>query len=618
MTLYQIIDTLKKIALTQPNIRTATDGDVFDAMNSNPSIKYGVFHVTQTTHTEDEQFDNFGLNLFVIDRLEDDDSNRVSVQSTAKQLLSNIIGTFCETFDAEHNNITYQIFTQRFKDLTAGVWATVTFQVLKDYSCAEAYGDGVWRPEISIINNQDISITKNGIYEPSEGFTGFGRVEVSLPYPVILKSGSIALKAGDVGTYKPEAPYDAVTEVEYEVAPNQDKSIYVKDNGIYTVTHDDEYSGLQEVTVEVAIPLQTNSIEINDNGTYTVFPDNDHLAMTEVEVNVNLPIEGIKDVTYTSSGMYQIRPEAGVALEGVNVNVMAGKVNPLEVGMSFGMSVFESLPDVFYFPEVINLTVTVSANTFMYNMFYQCRNLNNISFMNDVNTINVTLTRSKCTFFYATFDYCSNLKDITPLGNIQYNIIDNRTGYYKTQPFTFSFDYMLNDTIVEDLSPLNRFFDCIDASGIDYNFELGTHCFASKALKRFELDCDFSRCTSYYTMLADNTPIEYICELDATNVTGGYQPLNVIQSTSKMITTLTYFGGFRNQKLSIDNTYFLTKCPNLTRESCLAIVNNLYDFVGHGETPASGQGKLKVHANFLTALGDDVNIATSRGWVITT
>lgn len=287
MTLFQIIESLKKIALTQPNIRTAMDGDVFDAMNANPSVKYGVFHVTQTTHTEDEQFDNYGFNLFVIDRLEVDDTNRVSAQSTAKQILSNIIATFCETFDAEHEVITYQPFTQRFKDNTCGVWASVTMQVVKDYSCAEIFGDGAWRPEIVVINNQDITITSNGVYEPSEGYTGFGKVEVALDIPNVKESDTLYLMAGDNGVYKPESPYNAVGEVIYHVEPNQNKTIDVVENGEYVVMPDEGFGGLGavEVNVSLDIPVVEDKVRllIKPGESGTLYPGEGYDAMKEVE-----------------------------------------------------------------------------------------------------------------------------------------------------------------------------------------------------------------------------------------------------------------------------------------------------------------------------------------------
>lgn len=602
MTLYEIIDTLKKIALTQPNIRTATDGDVFDAMNSNPSIKYGVFHVTQTTHTEDEQFDNFGLNLFVIDRLEDDDSNRVSVQSTAKQQLSNIIGTFCETFDAEHNNITYQIFTQRFKDLTAGVWATVTFQVLKDYSCAEAYGDGVWRPEISIINNQDINITKNGIYEPSEGFTGFGKVDVYVPVPMIQESVSLRLTAGDAGVYRPEESYDGVAEVIYEVQPNQSKVLEVTENGDYTVLPDAGYGGMGIVEVTVNVPDVNGSY---DEGYGDGYQEGKSQGVADY-------IDGLPTLDITENGVYD-QPN-----KGVNVNVPPAKINPLDYDVHFSFSTFTTLPDIFYLPEHIVHIPKYTTEYCLEGLFKDCELLDDIGFMEHVTDVTAHITSgTDLEIFYQLFDGCDVLKDITPLSNIRLNIVDDRT-YNKGTTINIKFDYMFSGTAVEDFTPLTHLFDKLDEDDFNYTFGVGTYAFASTAIKRFELDWDWSKCTNYNSMLAyTNKSLEYICELDATNVTGGFNPLNVLSLYSEY-PSLTYFGGFKNQKLSIDNRNFLTRCPNLTRESCLAIVNNLYDFTGNGETPTSSQGKLKVHANFLTALGDDINIAISKGWTITT
>ena len=67
----------------------------------------------------------------------------------------------------------------------------------------------------------------------------------------------------------------------------------------------------------------------------------------------------------------------------------------------------------------------------------------------------------------------------------------------------------------------------------------------------------------------------------------------------------------------MDGTYSFDKTPNLTYESCINILNGLYDFTGNGETPASNQGKLKVHSNFLTTVGDEISIGTNKGWTIT-
>ena len=83
------------------------------------------------------------------------------------------------------------------------------------------------------------------------------------------------------------------------------------------------------------------------------------------------------------------------------------------------------------------------------------------------------------------------------------------------------------------------------------------------------------------------------------------------------MTNLTDFGGFLNLKSSLTNDKNLQRLPNLTYESCINVLNGLYDFTGNGETPGSDQGKLKVHQNFLDKVGEEISIGTSRGWTIT-
>ena len=80
---------------------------------------------------------------------------------------------------------------------------------------------------------------------------------------------------------------------------------------------------------------------------------------------------------------------------------------------------------------------------------------------------------------------------------------------------------------------------------------------------------------------------------------------------------ITDFGGFLNLKSSLTNDKNLKKLPNLTYESCINVLNGLYDFAGNGETPNSGQGQLKVHQNFLDKVGDEISIGTAKGWQIT-
>lgn len=140
MTLYQVVKGLEEIALEHPNIRTADDGSVYDIMNANPSVKYGAFVVTQTTHRQNEQFDYYGLVIFFIDRLVDNlDGNRLQIQSIGKQVLGNIINTFCNENDVDVPSVTFTPFTQRFADECAGMYANLELEIIKDNICDEEF-----------------------------------------------------------------------------------------------------------------------------------------------------------------------------------------------------------------------------------------------------------------------------------------------------------------------------------------------------------------------------------------------------------------------------------------------------------------------------------------------
>lgn len=79
---------------------------------------------------------------------------------------------------------------------------------------------------------------------------------------------------------------------------------------------------------------------------------------------------------------------------------------------------------------------------------------------------------------------------------------------------------------------------------------------------------------------------------------------------------LTECGGWKNLKINWTDNYGLSRCTNLSYQSCINILNGLYDFTGNGETPNSNQGQLKVHQNFLDLVGDEISIAVSKGWNI--
>lgn len=128
--LIQIVTKLKEIAESVPSINTVSDENIYDLMNGNRQIKYGCFVISQGTH---RMLDNqmwFSFNLFYIDRLVDNlETNRLQVQSTAIDVLKNIINQFLEETNFDRTEVAFEVFTERFQDLCAGAYANLSIVV---------------------------------------------------------------------------------------------------------------------------------------------------------------------------------------------------------------------------------------------------------------------------------------------------------------------------------------------------------------------------------------------------------------------------------------------------------------------------------------------------------
>ena len=275
MTLFDIIRNLQAIAAQEPSVRSVSDGDIYDCLNAAVDIKYGVFHITQDTHTTNGDLDVWGLNLFYIDRLLDNGENRLSIQSAGITILENVLRNFADTFGAEYmNNIVYTPFTQRFKDNCAGVFCKISVSTVMDNLCAEG-------GKIVLVKNQDksIDITSNGRYNvtPDYGYSGLGSVDINV----------------DVQGGEPIEPIEPVL---------QEKSIDITENGSYSVSPDAGVDGLNRVDITVNVPpvpitpnLQSKTIDITENGSYGVNPDIDagFVGLAGVGINVNVPIPSV-------------------------------------------------------------------------------------------------------------------------------------------------------------------------------------------------------------------------------------------------------------------------------------------------------------------------------------
>lgn len=219
-----------------------------------------------------------------------------------------------------------------------------------------------------------------------------------------------------------------------------------------------------------------------------------------------------------------------------------------------------NMAKAFYYQERKSMKNLNTENTlYMESMFSNCSNLLTIPLINTSNVVN----------FRYMFYYCSNLLTIP-----------------------------LIDT----------------SNGVDFS-NIFAECPNLLTIPQIDTSNVVSMSNMFYKFSANDCKLESIPPLDCSKVTNmgsyfGYQ--------SYMRTVLTDVGGWINLKCNWNDGYGLNTCPNLTYESCINILNGLYDFTGNGETPNSSQGKLKVSQNFISTVGDEISIGLNKGWTITT
>ena len=137
MTLRELYIEIERIAGSVPDIRTIVENDIL-RLNTMRSAEYSVFGITQESHRSSQGWMDFTLNLFFIDRLLNAGDNELEVQSHAIEVLRAVLMRLGES--VEVGEVQYNTFTQRFQDLCAGAWATVTVRT-PESDCNEIFNE---------------------------------------------------------------------------------------------------------------------------------------------------------------------------------------------------------------------------------------------------------------------------------------------------------------------------------------------------------------------------------------------------------------------------------------------------------------------------------------------
>lgn len=141
MTLLELIKTMEVIASHQPSINMVVENDIF-RLNTKADAKYGVFAFVQGQHSTsiDSNVITYAFTLFYVDRLKNDRSNQIEIQSVGIQTLDNIIRQLDDMGIYSETSYSFQVFNQRFTDECAGVFCNVNLSVPVDSICPEDYG----------------------------------------------------------------------------------------------------------------------------------------------------------------------------------------------------------------------------------------------------------------------------------------------------------------------------------------------------------------------------------------------------------------------------------------------------------------------------------------------
>ena len=230
----------------------------------------------------------------------------------------------------------------------------------------------------------------------------------------------------------------------------------------------------------------------------------------------------------------------------------------------------------------------VSNVTDMSHMFYNCKKLVDFDGKLDWNSSKVTKMSN---MFYG----CWGLSDLSQLSGLKTDSVTDMT--YMFNSCTNLVDVVISDWNTSKVTSMKDMFaGCSNLVSLDLS------------------QLDTSKVTNFGSLVYNCPKLTTLAALDCSGVnTKDQYPFQLYSNN----TTITNVGGFNGMKYSWNGNYGLRYCANLTYDSCINILNGLYDFTGNGETPGTNQGQLKVHANFLTTVGEEISIGVGKGWTIT-
>ena len=164
MNIREFSNAVGLIALNYPTVQEYSEGDIYNYLNVGEHKYPCIFLTIESVEEGELNSQTLTGSLFYVDRLLNDSSNRLMVQTAAISTLKILTGKIADNISGEMEVSMYQPFTEKFADWCAGAFCEFSFTYITDSECGE-YDELV------------LNVRKNGIYD----VLGYEKIVVSVP-----------------------------------------------------------------------------------------------------------------------------------------------------------------------------------------------------------------------------------------------------------------------------------------------------------------------------------------------------------------------------------------------------------------------------------------------------
>lgn len=164
MNIREFSNAVGLISLNYPTVQEYNEGDIYNYSNTGEHKYPFVFLTIESVEEGELNSQTLTGSLFYVDRLLNDSSNRLMVQTAAISTLKILTGKIADNISGEMEVVSYQPFTEKFADWCAGAFCEFSFTYITDSECGE-------------YDELALNVKENGVYD----VLGYEKIVVSVP-----------------------------------------------------------------------------------------------------------------------------------------------------------------------------------------------------------------------------------------------------------------------------------------------------------------------------------------------------------------------------------------------------------------------------------------------------